>query len=330
MNQKTIRILVAITIGLVLLLLAMQIGERGSQTGRLLLPDFEAVANNVDRVVIYTPVETESVTIQRKDDGWGVTNRNDYAADLGKLGQLITQLARAEILEEKTANPENYDKLGVGDPQSGGKGSKVVVNGEDFSYAVILGNTAQGSYRYARIAEDEQSLLINQNPTLPVDAGDWLAPDILDIGADQVKKLVISHADGETITIEKTEQEQTDFDVTGIPEGRELSHATVGNNVAAALDKLVLEDVRPSAEAPVVTTTVYETWDGVKVTARVAADDQETSWIMFAAEAAGDNTDASNQATEINKRVAKWQYKLADYKDDLLTRRWADLLKQPD
>ena len=39
---------------------------------------------------------------------------------------------------------------------------------------------------------------------------------------------------GETIVIEKSEREQTDFDVSGIPDGRELTYATVGNGIAGA------------------------------------------------------------------------------------------------
>jgi len=328
MNRKTLNILAAITAVLVVLLLVLQIGKRSGSpaSGHLLLPKLAAVANNATNVDIIIPGNDQGVTIHRKDDQWVVSGRNDYPADVGKLGKLIVQLAEAQILEEKTANPEHYEKLGVGDPEHGGKGSKLIVKGPDFSFAVILGNTAQGHYRYARLADDARSYLINQNLDLPKDAGDWLAPDIVDISADKVKKVVISHADGETIVIEKTDRKQTDFNVSGIPKGRELSQATVGNTIASALDKLVLEDVRPRTSAPTTTSVVYETWEGLRISVEVAVDG-EKSWVTFSADKTTDNSAADDQVAEINKRVSGWQYRLADYKKNLLTRRWKDILK---
>jgi hypothetical protein len=329
MNRNTIRILASVTIGLVLVLMMLQISERrgSNQTGRLLLPDLEAVANDVNSVEIYRPDGGDSVTIRRKDEKWIVSAHDDYPADVSKLGRLIVQLADAEILEEKTSNPEHYEKLAVDDPQTGGKGTKVVVKGKEFAYAVILGNTAQGRNRYARIAEEEPSYLVNQSAELPTDAGDWLAPNIIDISADKVKKVVISHADGETIVIEKADQEQTNFDVSGVPNGRELAQATVGNNIAGALDKLKLEDVRPASGTRADTTTVYETWDGLQVTAEVAVGEDDFSWITFSAQPTNDASSASDQIAEINQRASGWQYRLANYKESLLTRRWADILK---
>ena len=75
MNRNTIRILASVTIGLVLVLMMLQISERrgSNQTGRLLLPDLEAVANDVNSVEIYRPDGGDSVTIRRKDEKWIVS-----------------------------------------------------------------------------------------------------------------------------------------------------------------------------------------------------------------------------------------------------------------
>ncbi|UCD68125.1 MAG: DUF4340 domain-containing protein [Betaproteobacteria bacterium] len=329
MTRRTTHVLAAVTLALVLLLVALKVGERGedlSPSGRLLLPEFEAVANDAYSVVIYSPNNEAGVAIQRKENKWVVNSHNDHPADISKLGRLIMQLAETQILEEKTSNAEHYGKLGVGDPADGGKGIKVTVEGEDFSYAVILGNKAQGSYRYARNAQDATSYLVDQNFDMPKDVAGWLAPDIVDIGSDQIKKVVISHSDGETITIEKADQEQTDFEVSVIPKGRELSYSTIANEITGALAKLELKDVRPLADARAATMVTYETWEGLKLTAQVSIDD-EASWVVFSAEAAAEDTGVGAQVAEINDRVSGWQYRLTDYKKNLLTRRWADILK---
>lgn len=332
MTRKTIHTLTAIVIGLLLLLLVLRGNDIDDKAlvGQRLLPDFEAVANDITEVQLLYSAGVESITIRRKNDTWVIPERDDYAADVGKLRQLIVGLSDAEILEEKTANPEKYQNLGVDDPEAGGDGIKVVVTGLDMSHSVILGDVAQGNYRYARVAGESTSYLINQNPDVPRSSGDWLMRDIVDIDRNQVQRVVISHADGESIVIEKSDQAQTDFAVQDIPEGRELSYATVGNGIAGALGKLALEDVRAHIDAPSTSTVVFNTWDGLRVSAQVVSDD-ETSWISFSAElAGGESDDARAQVSAINERVSGWAYQLPDHKKNLLIRRWEDILKAID
>ena len=331
MTRKTLHALIAIVVGLLLLLLAIRGNDVDDSTvsGPALLPDFRAVANDVAQVRVVHADADEGVTLHLEDDRWVVNARDGYLADVGKLRQLIIALANAEILEEKTSNPEQYDKLGVGDPEEGGNGTKVVITAPQACYEVVLGNAAQGQYRYARLASSATSYLIDQNPDLPLAVGDWLLPDILDIDAEKVKRVAITHADGETIVIEKTDQEQTDFDVSNVPDGRELSYATVGNGIAGALGNLELDDVRKRVEAPAITTAVYETWDGLRVSAEVFSE-EETTWIAFSAEPSREDSTADERVAEINERLSGWQYQLPDYKKNLLVRRWDDILKATD
>jgi stage V sporulation protein SpoVS len=156
-----------------------------------------------------------------------------------------------------------------------------------------------------------------------------LLPEIVNIGAEKVKTVTITHADGETIVVGKSDREQTDFDVSGLPEGRELSYATVGNDIAGALAGLELQDVRASINGAVAATAVYQTWDGLKITTQIIAEDED-AWVTFAAESTVEESGASDAATEIRARVSGWQYRLPDYKKNLLTRRWDDILKSTD
>ena len=346
MSRKTIQLLAAIVVGLVLLMLVMQSSDQDAVTdpGRQLLPGFEDLANGATEVRIALPDGIETLTIRRDADAWVITSKNNYAADVGKLRQLIVALSEARIVEDKTSNPENYARLGVGDPDDGGQGSKVEITGADFSYAVILGNTAQRDFRYARIPGKPESYLIDRSPEIPQSSNDWLMSSVIDISADRVKSVSITHSDGESIVIGKSSQDEPDFTVLDIPEGRELSYSSVGNGIAGALSNLDLQDVRAHVEAPIETTVVYRTWDGLEITAAVASDD-ETSWVAFAvnsvADASGeDPADASanqeagasatdGEAERLMSRLSGWQYEVPGYKNNLLIRRWEDLLKAP-
>ncbi|MBT8131905.1 MAG: DUF4340 domain-containing protein, partial [Gammaproteobacteria bacterium] len=296
MTNRTVQILAATIVGLILLLLVTRDdNEKTIYAGGLLLPEFKAVANDVTNISITRASDSESLEIRSDGDRWVVTDRDDYPADIGVIRQLIIALAEANIVEEKTANPENYDRLGVADPGPDSTGTRVVVAGDDFSYSVILGNEAQGDFRYARVTDQQTSFLIDQNPDLPTSIGGWLTDEVIDLPAAKIRSVAISHADGETLVIEKNEEAQTDFAVLDIPDGRELSYATVANGIGGALTSLTLQDARAAVDAEPAASVVFETWDGLTVTADIITEDDET-WISFAAEAATEASDAADDS----------------------------------
>ena len=342
MTAKSFRVLLVVVVGLVLVTWGLEIARNGDGGGgRQLLPGLADDANAASDVTIVMPGERPPVVLQRIDDRWAVTSRNDYPADVAKLRQLVLALSEATIVEEKTADPARYARLGVADPDAEGGGTRIVIAGEGFTHEVILGDAAQGDYRYARVPGNATSFLIDRDPDVPASAGDWLSAGIIDIGADRIRRVSVSHADGETIVIDKGARELTDFTVLDVPEGRELSYATVANGIAGALAKLTLEDVRARTNAEAATSTEFLTWDGTRIVATVTEDD-DGRWFAFDVEAAAPGTGDESAAEDkdaaqgdedaldvesLADRLTGWEYRLTDYKAGLLTRRWEELLK---
>jgi hypothetical protein len=286
------------------------------------------------------------------------------------LRRVLLAIAEARKVEQKTANPGLYDRLGVQHPaEDGGDGVLIEASAPEFGFSLILGNAAQGDYRYARIPAEEQSWLIDRNPDVPGEIAGWLRSDIVDIGSARFRSVEIRHADGETIRLGKEDRQAGTFTVEGIPEGRELSYPTVVNSIAGALGNLALEDVAPVGEEGLAAATrvTFVTFDGLQVDVETGEIDEET-WITVeaaalvdepavpAAPAAGQASDEpeatdgeaeaetpdaeaaeapaspppAEQAEAINARTAGWRYRIAGYKADPLTRRWEDLLKAED
>lgn len=360
MTRKKLLILAAVVVGLVLLVTINERLDQGttSSAGGLLFDDFAAHANDVQEIHMLFPGGKPAFSVRRDDGKWLVDARDDYPADVGKLGQLVAALAKAEIVEQATSNPERYSAINVDDPEQGGSGSKLVITGDGFSYELIVGKTAQRDFSYVRIAGDPASYLVNQKITVADDPSSWLLASIVDIPAERVRRVSIRHADGETLVIEKSAREDSNFTVADIPAGRKLSYASVANGIGGALSALTLTNVRRSAAGDTDVTTVVETWNGLRVTVETTTADDMT-WLAFAADtlpvdtamdaAAADaapadsgaeadeapaaeaddkakGPDAAEEAATINARLAGWQYGIADYKKNLFTRRWDDIL----
>ena len=325
MTGRHIRILAAVAVALVGLVFVLDIADDSDEpaAGALLLPAFASAADGLSAIKVKGSGDEAAVTLGKQDQKWVVSNLHNYPADLGKLRALVLALAEARVMEEKTANPDFYHRLGVADPDAGGSGTRITLEGEGMRQAVILGKVVQGNYRYARLADADRSVLIDRNPEVPGDPSDWLDSLLVDVPADKVKRVTITHADGEKIVIEKESETQGDFRVLDLPEGRVLAYATVANAIGGTLANLRLDSVRPAVAGEAATTIVFATFEGgtITVTAYPAADDAETTWFAFKAE-----PDLSG----LNARTAGWEYRLPSFKKNQLTRRWEDLLKKTD
>jgi hypothetical protein len=388
MNSATLKWLAIATVTLLIVMIAVDQTEKGDTVsgGEYLIPGLKERINDVSAIAVTGSGDTESVNITRDDDGWQVKEKGGYPADVGKLREVLLAIADARKLEQKTANPELFAQLGVAEPgaesaadSDEGRGSMIEISGDDSSddlkYAVIIGNVAQTKNRYVRMADDNQSWLIDKNPELPPSAAGWLASGLLDVDAARIRSVSIRHEDGETLQLEKATAGDASYAVLNIPEGRELSYPTVANGIAGVLKGLTLDDVRRSDAGELKSTSVFTTFDGLVISVH-RYQDGDTAWITLAAEfvpadvpvaasdesaaeppvseevaveqateessdqssaeptdeskAAQSGETAEDEAANINARHAGWQYRVPDYKGNLLARRWNDILKAVD
>jgi hypothetical protein len=350
MNRRTVLILgTALAILIAVLLGAELANDKGQVLGEPLFNAMRDDINAITHITITASGDEVIATLTQQGDEWRVAERDGYPADAGKLRQVLLGLADARLVEAKTANPAYYPRLGVEDITAEDAGGVLVeVATESNQYNVIVGDQTQGDYRYVRRAGEAGSWLIDQNPEVPSQTAAWLNDAIIDVEAALVHSVDIEHPDGETIRLEKATVGQTDFTVTEVPAGRELSFASVGNVVGGVLDNLTLDDVGPAAApgAAMITTT-YRTFDGQVIRISGEASDSEY-WIQVAAsydaeltarlsapldEAGGEAPTVNSQENvsaaieALNQRTQQWRYQIPQYKYEQLTRRWEDLLK---
>lgn len=365
MNARTLAILVAVIVVLGgLAFLGQRRGPDAADTptaaGTKLLPALESALNDVERVTVTKAGGTTVATIERGDDTWTVAEKDGYTADVARLRQALVALAEARIVEQKTANPDLYDRLGVEDVSAASAaGIAIDLEGGGDWPTIVLGDAEGSEYRYVRLANAATSYMIDKNPNVPRETVDWLERLVVDLDGSRVREVRIEHPGGARLVLRKPDAGTTDFTVENIPEGRELLYAGVANAVGNALRNLRFEDVAPAAalepDPDQVVNVEYRTFDGlvveiegieqddehwIRLTARAETDEAADGDEDAAGDAGGDEagqaadadtggSEAAAEAARINARVGGWRYRIASYQYDPITRRMSDLLKPP-
>ncbi|RPI58055.1 MAG: DUF4340 domain-containing protein, partial [Lysobacterales bacterium] len=241
MSMRTVAILAAaLVVLLVLVMTGQQSGTAPGGSGAALVPGLQEALGDIERVTIVKANNETVATLERRPESWVVADKHGYTADAAKLRQALTALGEAKILEQKTAMPTLYDRLGVEDVSAAGAAGisiAATAPGRELP-TVILGNAEGSGYRYARRAGEAQSFLIDRNPDVPRAAAQWVDSVIVDVRGERVREVTITHPDGEVVRLSKASSELANFDVAGVPEGRELSYPGVANVVGSALREL--------------------------------------------------------------------------------------------
>lgn len=364
MNRKNLIILTLIAGVCIVLAVAGRLGDgsgpiAGESAG---LPFLQGLAEDLDRVdeiLIDGPGSERLVSLDRTEDGWVVAELENYPAARTQINSLLIALGEARIVEEKTADPEFYSRLGVeaiSSPEAAGI-EVSVSSGDTSRWTAIIGDRDSGAQRYARFSSADRSVLIDRDPDIPTDPADWVLERILDISASRIQRVEIAHQDGESLILKRDARTDVDFAVDQIPDERELQYAGIANVTGSLLAGLDLEEVeRRATDEPDEPIAVVEFWafDGLIVRATAETGDGDNAWLSFDARfdasqaasfaagpdevsdssgaeaidlAAAETAESSAGADDINARLAGWRYRIPSYKYSQLTRRMEDLLQ---
>ncbi len=279
----------------------------------------------------------EKLSIVRYPDRWGEEQRSGYPVRTGAVRKFLLELTQLEQTDPKTRLKKNHGRLELGDPaEEGAKSKKVALkdkNGKVLSSLIIgkrMRSLEGGSGVYIRKPDSDQTWLSRSAITVSLQAADWLETEIIDINPKQVRKIVIRHPDGETLTVSKASATDAHYVIKNLPPKAKLKSEFAADALASALDGLKLDDVaKASAMTFSKDSTVnvkITTFDGLRVALDVLKLNGEY-WIKMAA-AAKDGSDQAEKAGKLNARAEGWAYRVAAYKTMNLNKRLSDFLKK--
>jgi len=351
MNSRSFTILLAAVLAMAALLYWQSPNDAPEDPPQPVLPGLAAVLNEIDRITVIGAGNVPIATLERGDRYWTLVERGGYRADVSRIRETLIALADAQIVERKTADPALYSRLGVEDlADTTATGKELVIESPATSFRLIVGNGgARGGMTYVRHPETAQSFLVSADLDPGDTTIDWLHRDLLDIAADRVHSVTITHPDGEVLRIEKPTPEAAEFTVVDMPAGRELQYPTILTSLTGVLTGLTLDDVAAAADATddvqavrarfetfdglIIEATVRELEDGPRVLFSVNADPALAGRFLPPSDADGDSGDpvsfaaASEEAQRLREVLDGWIYALPSFKTDQLTRRREDVLR---
>ena len=337
----------------------------------------EAKINNVDTFRIESQ-EGGVLTLVRKDEQWVIQEHYGYPADNLRVTGILKRIATLEKIEPKTKKPENYKRLSVGDPSDEfSLATRLTLKaGETMVADFVAGLNrppAMGGGVFLREFDDAQTWLAEGEFKPKRRVLDWLQRTIIDIDGRRISGARIQHpaldkdgkpmGDGATadlILVAKETPDQEKYSLgAAIPDGYKPKPDHELSAIARIPDFLILEGVKPAGEVDMVgaSTTLYETYDGIRMTFTSKKQADGKTWTTIAVTAAerwqgldafleaykGKDSEAGriadefkspkDVAAEIKKWSAAtdgWAYNLTDYKSKRLTARTPDVIAAPD
>lgn len=316
----------------------------------LWLPELAANINDVNRVEIISAGNQTVATLVKSANGWLLEESGGYRANWSKLRGLLGDMAQARVIEKKTDKPAYYARLGVEDISADNAGGVLVkISFDHQTTSVLVGHSAEGrTGRYVRLQDAAGSALVDRQFDVSSVQLDWIDSSIVDINQAQVAEVEVIHPAAERLLVTRISADQTDFDLVGLPQGREIKNSWSVNSLASIFSMLNMETVKPAdtvdwARAVKVRVLLFS---GMEIMADAVVDGDEYLLRLRASHPAAavvskddgatdEQRDINKRAAEevrqavenINQKVAGWAFGITQYKYDAIVRKPEDLLK---
>ncbi len=312
----------------------------------LLYPDLLEQINSVTEISIRD--KEHQTVLSRQGDLWVMKNRDGYPAIFNNVKDSLLAIARLQVLEGKTHNPELYTRLDVEGTEAEPGKSTLLTLRDDRGKAMaslVIGKERQTSSAnqqaslYVRNSDEERALLVEGSlTTLHAAPSRWMNSMLFDIKAPNISDIVIEHADGSQLHLSRAEAGSGALSLHDIEEGYRLKSKAALNSLMTALEELRFQGVmadssfRPEGEK---TITSLKTYEGVTITATTYQQGEkyfsQFSFSFAPPETAVEGGDVAQMRAyveQLSARTGNWTYEIPPFKAELLTRHSSDLLRK--
>lgn len=288
----------------------------------LVFPELAQRQDSIDSIRVLGAGNALLVGLKKQNGQWRVLERNGWAADAGKVSELLFQLAQARLQEAKTDDPALYSKIGVealGDRWA--QGLELRLDGGGKPLRLLIGHAhVNFDGDFVRVNDGKLSWLSDRHLDVSRDPVEWLDHHLIDRPLARIEQVQVEPADGNKYALVHRDDRFRLADVPSAAMGD--SHA--GDAMAGFLDQLDLEDVADDdGKTPVERRVRFLGVDGVSIVVD-AWREKGKVWVRLDAAldaaradswlAGADRSNPQGRADAMKKlreQVAAWQQRFA-------------------
>jgi hypothetical protein len=286
--------------------------------GKPVLKDLRAA--DIAAIQIAEPKST--LTIERKDDGWVLRERDGFPADVAKVREFVIKMIELKIgqsapLGEKDRARLNLDGSGTQvtfAAQDGKPLAKLVVGKKYFKREVENPDKSPADGRFVALPGEPDTAYIVSEPLAQASArsADWI--DRSSFQVEKVKTLEVRMADGSGWKIERG-GDNADWKLAGAKPGEKLDIGRA-NSASYSLSLLELADVAAKdvkdtgLDKPTLINAT--TLDGLSYEIRIGRAEGDDYYVAFSSSGTVQGNDGDERIKKLKARLPR-EKRLSDY-----------------
>ncbi|MDN3565398.1 DUF4340 domain-containing protein [Paeniroseomonas aquatica] len=331
MERRTLLLLgtaAVVSVGAALVLTPDGLRQRDTSPGTLA---FEGLAPKLrDATRIEVRKSDATLVLLRQGEAWVLPDRGNYPVRPEKLREMLVGLTELRLVEARTADRAQLDRLGVDDPARPGSTAVLlrILGPQDQPIAeLVVGRRrvrTQGNVPetiYVRRPAEAQAWLAEGRLAVDADPQLWVDRDIANFPQDRIRRVVVRRLGEPELVLGRGEGPEDKLRVT-IPADPPPLDEVALDEVARSFEYLTFLDVKPegAVQGTALGEARFELTEGMAVTVWPSRE-AETLWIRLRAE---DGPDAA----ALNARWTGWAYQLGVWKEKAFTPRLQELLER--
>lgn len=324
MSARALAVLVILLVvlgGGALLYQRQQAAERPQNAALLGQPLFKELrAADIVAIRIVEPKST--LTVEQKDDGWVIRERDGFPADVAKVRQFVVKMLELKVgqtmaIGEKDRARLNLDGSGTQvelDGQGGKPLGKLLVGKKYFKREVENPDKAAADGRFVALPGESGTVYIVSDALAQAStrSADWI--DRTSFQVEKVKSLELRMPDGSGWQIERS-ADNADWKLAGAKAGEKLDIGRA-NSASYSLSLLELADVAPKDAKDTglddATQINATTLDGLAYRIRVGKPEGDNYYVRFSSSGTVEGKDDDERIRKLKARLPR-EKRLSDY-----------------
>jgi len=268
----------------------------------------------------------QGTTLIRQGEAWGIAEQQGYPARPERVREMLTGLTELRLMEERSADPALWPRLGVEDPAAAGSTATLlrVLDAPGGVIAeIVLGRRrirTQGNAPesiYVRRPGEARAWLAEGRLGADADPSLWLNRDLTILAPARLRRVEIARTGQPPLVLARAGEVDAPLDII-TPQDAPVADRIALDEVGRAFDMLSFVEVRTTAPGEALGEARFHYTDDVTITVSPHRDG-ELFWVRLAA-AGGE------EAQQLQARFQGWAFQLGPWKEKAMIPRLEDLV----